>query len=709
MKKQMIAFMLSLIMVAGNVGSSSVLAAEMTSETETGKSSVTETADDEADGEEITVAETADDATADEKTAVAETVDEAPVTLAGPEDISEENGPEQIEETLDNPFVWEDEEVLHEIYETDLTEGNQEPAADSTADENVAQAIWTEGNLTITFYYGPIVNEGDYFGEETVTNVWAGEEAVTSREWLSSLRDEICSAVFDTSFQAVRLTNMSGWFDGCGGMENVDFSGLDASSVTDMSEMFKDCGSLKRLDLSSLDTSNVTDMNSMFNWCTSLTDLDLHGLDMSSVENMADMFFECHDLTNLDLSDIDTSNVTDMSNMFYYCSDLTSLDLSSFDTSNVTDMSGMFDSCFDLTSLDLSSFDTSNVTVMNGMFCCCFKLTSLDLSGFDTSKVTDMETMFVTCYSLTSLDLSGFDTSNVTNMGSMFAKCDCLTSLDLSSFDTSNVTVCKDMFYNCYDLRTIYCADSKTQWNLDDSTDIFTGCGSLVGKDKRFVIKHSSDNDKASMAKSAYLGGYFTPKHSTFVLGKTTRGDIFNLAGNVKLTWKAVPGARYYKVYREGITNPKETRKDPVIVTSRLIGWDTQPGLTNGHAYRYRIVASLTGKGDSSGDSPLSYSKVMYRLKTVCIRSVKNTDPGKVTVRYDKTVSGDSYVLRYSERDDMAGAKSKVVPGADNTSCTIGGLKKGKTYYISIRVRKKVNGIDYYTTFGVPVRITVTK
>ena len=291
----------------------------------------------------------------------------------------------------------------------------------------------------------------------------------------------------------------------------------------------------------------------------------------------------------------------------------------------------------------------------------------------------------------------------------MFANCDCLTSLDLSSFDTSNVTVCKDMFYNCYDLRTIYCADSKTQWNLDDSTDIFTGCGSLVGKDKRFVIKHSGNNDKASMARSAYLGGYFTPKHSTFVLGKTTRGDIFNLAGNVKLTWKAVPGARYYKVYREGITNPKETRKDPVIVTSRLIGWDTQPGLTNGHAYRYRIVASLTGKGDSSGDSPLSYSKVMYRLKTVCIRSVKNTDPGKVTVRYGKTTSGDSYVLRYSERDDMAGAKSKVVPGADNTSCTIGGLKKGKTYYISIRVRKKVNGIDYYTTFGVPVRITVTK
>ena len=57
----------------------------------------------------------------------------------------------------------------------------------------------------------------------------------------------------------------------------------------------------------------------------------------------------------------------------------------------------------------------------------------------------------------------------------------------------------------------------------------------------------------------------------------------------------------------------------------------------------------------------------------------------------------------------MVGAKTKVVLGAGKTSYTIGGLKKGKTYYISIRVRKKVDGIDYYTTFGVPKKIKVTK
>ena len=99
----------------------------------------------------------------------------------------------------------------------------------------------------------------------------------------------------------------------------------------------------------------------------------------------------------------------------------------------------------------------------------------------------------------------------------------------------------------------------------------------------------------------------------------------------------------------------------------------------------------------------------MYRLKTVAIKRVRNTEPGKAKVWFDKTTSGDSYVLQYSEREDMVGAKTKVVQGAENTSYTIGGLKKGKTYYISIRVRKKVGGINYYTTFGVAKKIKIEK
>ena len=242
-----------------------------------------------------------------------------------------------------------------------------------------------------------------------------------------------------------------------------------------------------------------------------------------------------------------------------------------------------------------------------------------------------------------------------------------------------------------------------------------TGAVCLFHRCISIKIRYGGRAHRAVFANDCSVCGAIKPGSEVSIpklaikLGKTSRGDMFNLANNVKVTWKEVPGAKYYKVYREGITDPSESIDEPVIVTERLIGWDQQPGLTNGHAYRYKIVASLTGKGDPSGDSKLSYSKLMYRLKTVVIRSVKNTAPGKVTVKYDKTTSGDSYVLQYCEREDMVGAKTKVVLGANNTSYTIGGLTKGKTYYISIRVRRKVDGIDYYTTFGVAKKIKITQ
>ena len=256
--------------------------------------------------------------------------------------------------------------------------------------------------------------------------------------------------------------------------------------------------------------------------------------------------------------------------------------------------------------------------------------------------------------------------------------------------------------------ETVFTYNGRTQ-----KPDVIVKDGEKVLSDADYDIVWADDCVGAGVHELTVTlkGNYAGTETETFTIlpGKTSRGDMFNLAGNVKVTWKEVPGAVYYKVYREGITDPSESVDEPVIVTTGLIGWDKQPGLTNGNAYRYRIVASLTGRDDPSGDSTLSYSKVMYRLKTVVIRSVKNTEPGKVTVKYDKTTSGDSYVLQYGEREDMVGAKTKVVLGADNTSYVIGGLTKGKTYYISIRVRKKVDGIDYYTTFGVPKKVTITK
>lgn len=254
---------------------------------------------------------------------------------------------------------------------------------------------------------------------------------------------------------------------------------------------------------------------------------------------------------------------------------------------------------------------------------------------------------------------------------------------------------------------TVYRLTEEGYWTMLDTVTVTEYIDKGAEFSTSYVYRVTWSENGQEYISSAYSSGV---RVKTEVLpGKTSRGDMFNLASSVKVTWNKVPGAKYYKVYREGITDPSESLEEPVFVTTKLIGYDSKAGLTNGHAYKYKIVASLTKAGDSSGDSPLSYSKLMYRLKTVAIRSAKNTAAGKVTVKYDKTTSGDGYVLQYSEHEDMSNAKTKVIPSANTTTCVLSGFKKGKTYYISIRVRKIVNGIAYYTTFGVARKVKITK
>ena len=175
-----------------------------------------------------------------------------------------------------------------------------------------------------------------------------------------------------------------------------------------------------------LDTSNVTDMSGMFNGCRSLTQLDLSNFNTSNVTDMTSMFYGCSSLTQLDLSNFNTSNVSGMSGMFEGCSSLTQLDLSNFNTSKVSNMTRMFYSCWSLKQLDVSNFNTSNVSSMISMFHGCLSLTQLDLSNFNTSKVKDFSSMFANCKTLKTIYCDAdWDISAGDNVRSyrMFDKC----------------------------------------------------------------------------------------------------------------------------------------------------------------------------------------------------------------------------------------------------------------------------------------------
>ena len=76
----------------------------------------------------------------------------------------------------------------------------------------------------------------------------------------------------------IQPLNMSGWFNGCSNLVNVDLGRLDTSQVSNMSYVFDTCENLTSAGISSIsgwNTMNVTNMMCMFLGCKSLTSLDL--------------------------------------------------------------------------------------------------------------------------------------------------------------------------------------------------------------------------------------------------------------------------------------------------------------------------------------------------------------------------------------------------------------------------------------------------
>ena len=134
------------------------------------------------------------------------------------------------------------------------------------------------------------------------------------------------------------------------------------------------------------------------------------------------------------------------------------------------------------------------------------------ISNLKTDNVTNMRYMFSNCSGLTSLDVSGFKTDKVTDMAGMFMWCSGLTSLDLSGFKTDNVEYMIQMFRDCSSLTTIYSGDGWSTAKVQEGTDMFTGCTSLVGGAGTRYDESYTDYTYARIDGGSDNPGYFTAK-----------------------------------------------------------------------------------------------------------------------------------------------------------------------------------------------------
>ena len=137
------------------------------------------------------------------------------------------------------------------------------------------------------------------------------------------------------------------------------------------------------------------------------------------------------------------------------------------------------------------------------------------LRYLNTSQVTQMSWMFGYCTSLTAIDVGSFNTAKVIDMVGMFGGCWNLQGLDLTSFNTSKVKDMYGMFNDCGSLKTIYVLEGWTTAAVTRSTDMFSGCASLVGG-QGTTYDESNPKDKTY----AHIDGYPSPGYFTISINE---------------------------------------------------------------------------------------------------------------------------------------------------------------------------------------------
>ena len=170
------------------------------------------------------------------------------------------------------------------------------PAFQGAKADNVAQAIWCDGNKTLFFDYCATVTEGSTYNGKTATKVYtvSGEILRTHPAWnidgSSPARTAATKVVFQEAFKKFTPKSCNEWFFEFGKLTKVEgLANLNTSQVEILDFMFDGCNKLETLDVNTFDVSKVTTSESMFLNCSELKNIYCNKA--WNIENTASMFY----------------------------------------------------------------------------------------------------------------------------------------------------------------------------------------------------------------------------------------------------------------------------------------------------------------------------------------------------------------------------------------------------------------------------------
>ena len=202
-------------------------------------------------------------------------------------------------------------------------------------------------------------------------------------------------------------------------------------------------------------------------------------------------------------------------------------------------------------------------------------------------------------------------------------------------------------------------------------------------------------------------------------LAATGETDAVNIKGGIRVTWKAVKGAKGYVVQRS--VRNAETGKWSAYKTVKhtgKTGW-TDTDVAAGTQYRYKVKAYFAEKtdpdtgatiGGPSDKGNLGLDGPVKKQVRITTRTIRSLTAGKerMTVKWKTSRACTGYQVQYSRDKAFTTFDGNVrIKDASVGQTTITDLCSDETYYVRVRSFLIVQSKTYYGQWSKVVSVTI--
>lgn len=239
-------------------------------------------------------------------------------------------------------------------------------------------------------------------------------------------------------------------------------------------------------------------------------------------------------------------------------------------------------------------------------------------------------------------------------------------------------------------------------WKKAKNADGYYVCYGSAGDGSAYGMKAVEEDGKATKTVSFAVPAFKDASNKFWVEAYQEKEDLTNKSESRYYTQASVSLSKKSYTYNGKAKLPSVTVK---AGNKKLVKNRDYTVSYSGNKNVGKAKVSIILKGKYGGKLSASF--------TICppkatLSSVKKASAGKMVVKWKKAAQASGYQIQYAQnRGFTKGRETHSISGAKTASQKISGLKKGKTYYVRIRVYKAVSGQKYYSGWSKGKRVKV--